>query len=849
MSDVQSLIVRFATLGADEMERALSSVANKGAAAENATSRYEKALSRVEAQIRATNLSLTAQVEVYSNPAFDAIIERNKTLAETLSRLQAPTRTMALEMEAYTLSVESNILALKAQAAVLSTPGGQKQLSELQGLQFGVSQLSGSPVSLGPDLEKLNKETMPGLLTGMSKWHQLMLAVGAAYIGIRMTESLVEATALYEQMNLRLLALDGSAVVTAGHMVQLQEAARAPGLALEQATKGYLALRGLNETGEQSIAILNGIAKANTAMGGDQETFGRAITQIEHIIGLGKLSGQTINALSKDIPNFRGLMLEAFGTVDTKVINTKYTMDEFLAGIMAAANKLNTPTATITNDLDNIADGWMRLKASMLDQDFLKGATGLIDAFLQKINDANEKHKAFLEVNTAAQPGYYAREDTRKGAYDADAMRRATEAVLGDNLMARAEAEAADNLRVQRAKADQAQAKADEEAAALALAEKKRQEAAARAFEKAAEHERLVIWQEAQRKYNAEVERAYIAQGKAEAALEEHNQTELQRVIAETQKEVDPREAIQARYKKRVETADKALGPDAWLSADSTAIYAQIGAARDKELLDLDKKQADARARLLAGLKTEEQLIEASYAKRHADIMASTEITETEKLALLKKASEQEIQEQTALTEKRVGLITNAESQLSGAIADSFKQGASAQSAAYKAMFSVSKGFLIADASLKIFDAAAEAMRLPWPANIPAVAAVSAEGAVIINNMNSIVGAFDGGGMIPSGKRGIVGEYGPEIVEGPAFVTSRKQTAAAMNGSSGSVVNVHNYAGAAVETQTSPDGKTLDIIVKSVIDRADKHLAASVSRGDGHLNKAIQSTYGLQRGR
>lgn len=37
---------------------------------------------------------------------------------------------------------------------------------------------------------------------------------------------------------------------------------------------------------------------------------------------------------------------------------------------------------------------------------------------------------------------------------------------------------------------------------------------------------------------------------------------------------------------------------------------------------------------------------------------------------------------------------------------------------------------------------------------------------------------YDSGGAIPSGRLGIVGEYGPEIINGPARVTSRRHTAA-----------------------------------------------------------------------
>lgn len=53
---------------------------------------------------------------------------------------------------------------------------------------------------------------------------------------------------------------------------------------------------------------------------------------------------------------------------------------------------------------------------------------------------------------------------------------------------------------------------------------------------------------------------------------------------------------------------------------------------------------------------------------------------------------------------------------------------------------------------------------------------------------SSVFGLFDGGGTIPAGRTGIVGERGPELVSGPANVTSRADTAAMMGGDT--VVNI-----------------------------------------------------------
>ena len=74
---------------------------------------------------------------------------------------------------------------------------------------------------------------------------------------------------------------------------------------------------------------------------------------------------------------------------------------------------------------------------------------------------------------------------------------------------------------------------------------------------------------------------------------------------------------------------------------------------------------------------------------------------------------------------------------------------------------------------------------------VSASAGVLAFGAVMAAMLGALLaGAFDNGGYIPDGKFGIVGEYGPEIIQGPVAVTGRKTTesiisSAASNGSGG----------------------------------------------------------------
>lgn len=70
--------------------------------------------------------------------------------------------------------------------------------------------------------------------------------------------------------------------------------------------------------------------------------------------------------------------------------------------------------------------------------------------------------------------------------------------------------------------------------------------------------------------------------------------------------------------------------------------------------------------------------------------------------------------------------------------ADTMKTVFGEQSAAYKAMFAIQKGFAIAQSMIAIKQGIANAMSLPFPANLAAAATVAAETASIIGNIKAI---------------------------------------------------------------------------------------------------------------
>ena len=127
----------------------------------------------------------------------------------------------------------------------------------------------------------------------------------------------------------------------------------------------------------------------------------------------------------------------------------------------------------------------------------------------------------------------------------------------------------------------------------------------------------------------------------------------------------------------------------------------------------------------------------------------------------------------------------SAGEQMTSAVAGLIGAVVGEQSEAYRVMFAASKAFAVAKATMDMYTAVSAAMAVQGPLGWAQIGPIMASMSSLIGQISSInySGAYDKGGIIPSGKWGIVGEYGPEIVQGPANVTSREKTAELLRGS------------------------------------------------------------------
>lgn len=200
-----------------------------------------------------------------------------------------------------------------------------------------------------------------------------------------------------------------------------------------------------------------------------------------------------------------------------------------------------------------------------------------------------------------------------------------------------------------------------------------------------------------------------------------------------------------------------------------------------------------------------------------------------------KKQIPKEVQEEIDGINEMAGGISN----LSSAFGE-LTQGMSESSASYKALFAIQKSFAVASATMNAFAAWMEALDTkPFiPAGLAAYANAVALTTGILGQLKSVT-MHDKGGSIPAGGLGIVGEYGPEVVEGPARVTSRRKTAdLARSAISGGSVTVNLYEDASRAGQSETETRDGDRIINIFV--------SNIRRG-GQMAKTLENTYQIRR--
>jgi uncharacterized protein (TIGR02594 family) len=378
----------------------------------------------------------------------------------------------------------------------------------------------------------------------------------------------------------------------------------------------------------------------------------------------------------------------------------------------------------------------------------------------------------------------------------------------------------------QRTEGEAAQIRAQSHETAISILEAQ-QEIARTATERRAVERRILAAQK-------EFERAVL-----QAKIDSPFTTPLDRRLA-----TNDMGTLDQRYQARGGAIDRQTRDDLLNSAPENSESAY------RQQLATIREQEEERKRIVAEALTARLILEEEAARRRVEI-------------------ERDAQRQLREAELERNLISvTAARETADSLLDITKTLFGEQSKAYRAMFVVSKAFAIAEAVMKIQVALANALSLPFPANIPAIASVAALGATIIGNIAAISAQFDAGGWTGDGPQGGVAglvHYQEHVTRaGPArryrplledINAGRDPTARLRAGGGGGFggrlqVSVHNHApGVEHEVRQLGPGE-VEIIAKRAVEKhAPGVVAADLQRPNSRTSKALTRSTQTRRKR
>lgn len=209
--------------------------------------------------------------------------------------------------------------------------------------------------------------------------------------------------------------------------------------------------------------------------------------------------------------------------------------------------------------------------------------------------------------------------------------------------------------------------------------------------------------------------------------------------------------------------------------------------------------------------------------------------------------------------DKKLALDLAYGQQAIGSLTSMFGSMFGEQSKAYKIMFAADKAYAIAVAGIEIQKGISKAMGLGFPANIPVLAQVAAQGATILSNIRAIadVGFATGGYTGDMGRGDVAGVvHGQEYVLNAA-ATKRVgvDTLNAINsgqsfGSSGAtvlepIVNVYVLEGQTADVTRNDDG-SLDVRIRQIAGEvAEQTMVASLNNPNSRINKSMKQNFNV----
>lgn len=239
--------------------------------------------------------------------------------------------------------------------------------ASIKGLQDGLKSAERELRASGQRLSRVGTE----ISTGLS------IPLGLAGVGA------IKAAGDIESLTLALKSQLGSTEAARKEFDLLNEAAKKPGLGLEQAVAGSVRLQGVKFSAEEARTVLEQVGNAIASTGGTAENLDAVTKQFAQMSSKGRVLQEDVSVLAENMPAIAGLMEKAFGTTNVENIRAMgVSGKDFVLAISKAAEELPRVEGGIKNSIGNALDSLKQSAAKVgfaINEAF--NVTGAIESF------------------------------------------------------------------------------------------------------------------------------------------------------------------------------------------------------------------------------------------------------------------------------------------------------------------------------------------------------------------------------------------------------------------------------------------------------------------------------------
>jgi len=167
----------------------------------------------------------------------------------------------------------------------------------------------------------------------------------------------IKAAGDLQSLTLALESQLGSAEAAKKEFAALTEAAKNPGIGLEEAVRASVRLQGVKFSAEEARGTILELGNALASTGGTAADLERVTRQFAQMTSKGRVLQEDVSIISESMPAISSLMQKAFGTANVEAIREMGVGGkEFVLAITEAAKELPRVQGGIKNSIGNALD-------------------------------------------------------------------------------------------------------------------------------------------------------------------------------------------------------------------------------------------------------------------------------------------------------------------------------------------------------------------------------------------------------------------------------------------------------------------------------------------------------------